>query len=1624
MACRLINSPITGKQETSRTWSELFSLTNNEEEADRLYKQLLSPEYIQKMGDWVTSSSSFKGELNEIGEPTLGMITLPGTYLSKKSAVPSSEANKDTLKKIDEFAKRVGIDLKPLSQLVINGVKLSRENIGDAIIGLADTVKGIAYIAEGKESIAKAEEVMHIAVQILKDKNSPLYKEMLNKIGGYQIYKSTVDTYGKAYRNEDGTLDVIKLKEEAMTKLLVERIIEKNEWGTENPELLAKADSWWDKVKEFFRNLFIKGKFDPFTEVAEQVLDNRFEGSVDDLNGGGDSFYSLQEKEDLSPEQTRVYKSILEQANKITYDQTGKKYQVNGVDVKNRVTDKAKAYYGKVFPGSDIEQSSQANIFAEKGTAGHADIQDIISRYTDENGFLRTTPLEKTDVSQLSPNDERIYQGLEDNISQRLLSFPAGTRFLTETPVYDPNKDEAGTIDFMAITPNGKVNILDWKFVNLDINKNKDIPSYKKEAYNIQIGEYKKILKDAYGVKEFGMTRAIPILFSFTFKDKEATLNGVKIGDANVSLEKYDYLLPVPTVDERTGDETIDKQIDKLNALYSHIQDSKVTEGRKHLKREQLLSVYKAIRELQVRKNISPTLSYAKILNKEAEDIVNTYKDTFEGVDSTSPTDESLNLYAHKILYLLDKYIPYEDIDVHLKDAAATNKDVQEDLKVTSSDVRSAVKDLNDTLFNFADKFLGDRLGVSGLITAERENKNIGNWFRGLGRGSTVAANSLYKLTNPNFQVAELLKEKEKEIVAHHREEYLKWSEARGLNPKNMFDLLYKKNSKGEKTNQRIDTIQSDFFKEFKKAQENKNTQWYKDNINLAAYREHIAQREQKRIAAINSTIYDAVDEENQKRRNEEIQKVKDKYNLSNDKAPGWGNNEMKSFALDKWHTDEYKQLLSPENKPVLDFYNYIQERVDKGVSLGILQPQVRRSFLPYVMKSGVAEKLAFGGNLKIADGFINGISINDNENTYQYQDPLTGKLINHLPFSFTSNRGIEDDSQFSTNLFSVIQSYNEQLIRYESLIGIENLVKTLQYVEHNKSSIQANRFGKIVRKDGVVQTSPENEYNAKMLDEFVQGIYYGQRNVNDILEGKTIGKIGERTENVFKAINKTLGTQLLPENVKDRVVTANGLLEGVSQFYKNKILALNIGIPLSNLIGGKLQNYTNKRTFFDGADLRKAEAMTDTRMFRGKEGNVYAYLLNQIVPFVEQTAADRKKELSVSKVANASMSEAVYSIFRYSDKLVQEPIAIAMLDNAVLIDGKIENTRQYVRAKYEGQRYFGTPGQNRELEEKMEKEIDDLKATKSLPKLAKIVDDKLVIDGLDLYGKEMGKLRGLIQQIEKQSTGAMSDDDRSRASMRTMARMMMTFKNWIVPIADSRFGSLKYIPGTDSYEYGKVRMVGKILVQNPLRIIGNMKNIMAGNEQGLKMMEEFMAKKKEQYLRETGKELTISKDDFYDLMRDNVRGQMRDILAYIGVLSTFLAAKALIPDADEATKEERGYWIYGVRMLDKISDEMAFYYHPWQWQQVAGGSILPAFGVVTDAENVLSNLGRYAFGLTEEELGNTTKGEKMVANAHPLKYVIKSFPLGNQLINYAALASPDFAKEMNIKFTTQNRAH
>ena len=193
------------------------------------------------------------------------------------------------------------------------------------------------------------------------------------------------------------------------------------------------------------------------------------------------------------------------------------------------------------------------------------------------------------------------------------------------------------------------------------------------------------------------------------------------------------------------------------------------------------------------------------------------------------------------------------------------------------------------------------------------------------------------------------------------------------------------------------------------------------------------------------------------------------------------------------------------------------------------------------------------------------------------------------------------------------------------------------------------------------------------------------------------------------------------------------------------------------------------------------------------------------------------------------------------------------------------------------------------------------------------------------------------------------------------------------------------------------------------------MKDIIQGTDKGLSIMNDILTEKKEEYYKKNGKELEITEEEFYDLMRKELSRQMRELGLLVGLIGLVIASKIAKPDDDEdqLAKNRYKWW---AKATNKISDEIAFYYNPTSFESITKGSIMPSLGVVLKAEKFVDALSREAYG-------HASGDEKMVDKAYPTKYFMDMVPVMSQFQKEVLpFIDPELAKELGIRVTSEAR--
>jgi hypothetical protein len=1596
---------------------------------DNFYKQ--SPEQVDVFGESVPSS----------------------VFLNVAEEIPASMASPETIKIVKEFLKRIGVDIETLSK------KEALQQAGRTDwAGIADITEKIVYLIEGREKFALPEEAAHFAVEIVKQTNPTLYKQMFNKIGNYALYREVLNSkrYQDAYQTAEGKLDIAKLKDEAIGKVVAEYIMKgiQGESSVENlldtSDQIAYAQNWWDRVIDWIKSLFISNEQYPFEEFASQILSGRFKGAAEDIKTDGAYFqFSNDEWKQSNPRQSEVVDKI-NQTKKdlkhiITVSPTGERlnyYEYKGEKVQYRVTEETKKSNVRAFGKKDISKDIDESMEAKGGTAIHSDIENIISRCTDEDGFILRNDdgsinIKPFDLGAPNTGNWIFYKSLEDNIIDRLQSYPLGTRVLTEVSLFDPNyksgKGMAGSVDFLAILPDkvdeditspGGIDILDWKSMNLNLEKQDDVPWYKRDQWSAQITQYKRILSDIYKYDKFRYTRAIPIIANYYIGGpSDGMLKALQIGNANVDLETNDYLLPVSTREESTGIPQVDKLVQQLYKLYDFMIKHP-TDKRKDLNNIKLNQLYSAIRYIQTKKSFEKLFEQTELLYKINKDVISKVRAELKK-DISSEDAEKL---SKELRESYDTLSIYAEMDSSLRgifsdDMSPDEKELHDKIQSTSSEARYILSNIKELRTELADKEAKKR-GILGILIPENV---ITGLKRGFGQFSTQASAALrlaYKITEETTEDIRFEKRRELDILEKMNETLKKYG-------KDLLTYIKKKGSYSL-----IDQYDPEFYKTIKEKIDEKDASWIYDNIDVAAFEKAMDEKRRNKEAEIRATYYPG-DEQNQNTlRDRDLKFLYDETTLYNEKGDlipyAWLQyKNVKNFPKTDWYSKEYKDLLSKPD--VLEFYNYIRKWNDIAEETGYLHASLTRNFLPFLNK-GLSEDFTFKNMVdSMTSSLFDSLTL-DPGSKVDIHNPFTGERVDILPKYFTNP--IENEGDISTDIVKNIAMYVAKVVEYKNKQSVQESLRNLQFVEKHKDILQTNQYGEVVR--GAVHLSNANNKNLELLNMHIRTSIYNEKNADRTISD-AVAKVSKEKYDKFRdKLKRTTGITF-PE-IDNKGLSLFKFLDSSTQFFRLKQLGLSLGTPVVQLIGGTAQGFINGGKWWTKSDFAKAEWKHATN-FIYKNDDLHTALMKEMMPLDADLFEDINSLSQKGKLSKNSISDVLLKLLTKADHMVAYSNWAAFMDNTIIIDGKIQNAREYYRNSAEYRKIYNksiSEAERTAIRKGFDAKVKELIEKHSLISKASIdKNGNLKIDGIELNDPSFLKYKTLIRNVGQTLTGNLSKENSSVSRMNAIYRAGMVFKNWIPRNLEVRFGGLSYNEATESFEQGRIRDFYNILGDGIFDRIGNITKMLVGkgnvydiiraNDKGLNLLDIQYEMYKERFFTKKGinpenltpkqleeaEKLFPSKEEFFDLLRQNIKNEVTELKMLIGLLVLFGLVGSMEPP-DKEDRSARAFFNYNLRVMDRMQDELSFYYNPVTFENLFGSSAFPAIGILKD-------VGKATSQILQEGYGTAIGDDEIKDKAHPLKYVFRALPVFKEANNYIAFFSDDLAKEMDIQINPQS---
>lgn len=1479
----------------------------------------------------------------------------------------SKKPDQNISEKIKQFLSAIGVSVQITDQL--------KDSNGNPItaIAMADMLNKVIQVLEGKEDITTLpEEAAHFFVEMLGD-SSPLYQEMFKQITSYKVYGEVLNTYknSKLYRNGDGTINFNKIKKEAIGKLIMSHIITQS-LEDEKPIKVLQAQTWWSKVWNKIKSVFSKapmrdGKIDnPFAESARRILTADTTGLSsanlkDDIflqqfeTVGEAIFTRLKNDQDrikLADEENHIYSVD----GKLVYD-TDSEGKKEGRSITNNIV---KPWYKRMFPVDrrDDIQKMVDELKAEYGIEIHSLIDGIVKRYIDENtGLVRKVPGDPV----VNSFNSDINAKLDDYIKSLIYSYPEGTRFLSEVKIYNKKKNLPGTIDLVVIQKDGVVDVLDWKSQEVSDTET-ELKWFKEPAYRLQLNAYVQTLFDDYGVLKFGKIRAIPIRTIFKYSKltgrwKPTDLKGIEIGPLDPSLlpDTKNYLLPVVAKNESTGDQMLDKLIEKLNAIYETTAAKSTKDKEK--KYEELSKLLSTIRTLQVKRSIDNFVAVGNFeLDKYNERLNSlTINEILQAIDI-------VKVYSEGATYLMEqlKNLKQEINNEKDPERKAELEEKQSQFTKMALNAQYMVRKLQDKAKQLALE-TSTKEGISGILSQERVMDYLKRNFRGLSSLETAAAQLLNRILTRVRQYRDIEVDEKFEKLTTLRNNLTDWAQKKGIPIEKMFDGIL------DGTNF-LNLYSEEFLEKRRQAYKKSDIAWLKENLVFTdEMKKKYIEDFKKYKEAIESDKYSSDPKVDKEKKEAKILNWIERNNPEESTIAILNSKNRYLKPKDINWSDKYKDLLKPENAPLKEVYDYFQSLLLDSQKAGMIDYEF--GFLPSMHKTKL-EALVFGDfkNLGSSSNLLSSLSV-DSANVFGKIDPINGEPILDIPVYFTKELGEEK----SLDLFKVFGVWAAQTANYKAMSSIEETAKVILFVERNKGSLQTNEYGNVKENDTIINA---NDINANILEKHINYHIYGRK--IDLSEDKVVNIFG-------KQISLSKG------------------LQKIMHYYSMNVLALNPISGTASLFGGTVNAafLASKGAYFSDKDW--ASGLID---YSSKDKMSHAFL-DFISPELEDTLYRRTRQLSVSQAVQKVNAEDLFAFQRYSDKMVVNPVALAMYNSHMLDENnKIVYIPDYVKSKNNYENFYNLSSSERSiLQNKMNKEIEELKKTKSLKALSKIENDKLVIEGLDRNSDEVFKFRAKIKKVNKKIIGNSTQEDINNIRIGILGQAFMQFRSWIPEMVTERFGDLAYDAELETYNYGKIRAFAKhLLDKRAFPLILELVTGFGDNtiEKAKERYREMIQRKRLEG--DTSFADRMSESQFIDMYIGNLRSSMRELLL---IMSFFILIVSLAGGDDDDKKKE-GSEKFVNRLLDKYFNELAFFYSPSETKQLIK-SPLPLIGFLDN----LGNFFKHSFGQT---MGFVLSDEEAQKESYPAKYFLKAFPIAKVGVDIGAMFDDEFRKSFGIK--------
>ena len=998
--------------------------------------------------------------------------------------------------------------------------------------------------------------------------------------------------------------------------------------------------------------------------------------------------------------------------------------------------------------------------------------------------------------------------------------------FLLEKPLYDSGKDEAGTMDICVFFSDGTASIYDHKFTGMgmrqkmfdkptakeldhiyDMRRRQGLPyndrskynnwyyelsddliNFKKEeSWNTQIGRYSEMLTKLYGVKSIRHARILPVATAYTtVSTGKKNANNVMIKAIDKDKSKVEHILTGIDGDlgrnqialevEKTGDVNLDKFIMMLlrnkKALDKERREKKLYNDPRYIDRIKKLD--ESIQALLISKDVTKIASsIAALANQIKMDLdTNSTPITFEQIithlNDISMFESFIELSKGEIDKLELKHA--DEIEKGETNAYTEFKDRVGSAKIDLALQSKALRDKMVSMIyeeNTKGKYMSEKLFET--FKTQVDMTELGKFFTHL-RESNHPILSLF---------SQLLDKVDTNVINERRElqskinksvaELTTWGNARGLKDVAIYKKLLGENNK---LIWKYTDYKKEIFPHYMDLKNKKsNISWFKSNFERTGRKEEIFQTRKKLVEEYYKRVAKD-DKEFEVTMNRWLNENDITYKNGDNMA--WFNPFVQGYLTpinpDKYYSDAYKELVKPENKPLLNFYNlymeqmnYLASKADFKIGENFI-PEIRKDMMDTMIQDGVFYGLKQQG-INIANYFTQ----TDKDDGFHRVDDGSeyGKKV---PIFFTDPIG---DGNKSFDLSKSLLIFSDFVTRYEGIKNMEHATLAMRELVQNTQGLATDK-GKILRdaenKPRLAEGNNKTLLNA--FDTWIDYYIYGEKKKGNELYNKIVDSSTAAVSRKSVALNF--------------LSAAGGHINAEAQL---------------NMLAKKAQ-------YFDRSSLSKArkevKVIGEIRdLFRrGKDATeavdskmVFSSFFFEISQ--EDLSHEKANSVSISSIRARMKSDYAFMLQRLSDDVIDNTTLSAMMMDYA-IDPSTGKTYPIKRLKemYDGHKTYGEGYEWKSLWDSID--MDNMIDGNIHPV---IINQHT---GSRMEDRTYTDFRRKVKQVITRAKGNMSAQDIAGYKTHMLGRLVMQFRGWIPSTVRERVKSEQYNLTMEQFEVGR----------------------------------------------------------------------------------------------------------------------------------------------------------------------------------------------------------------------------